>query len=136
MCHTCCDTGPQFFRSHLKDRPIVSPLTTNKGMWRINSYPDAHGEVWMGGNDELQIFLGLLHFILALHNLFEIYSSHSPFDVTTPSRYVNVSTSLMFVQSILTCSLISDLILIILVFLVFIFISTQLAFSCSGCVFC
>jgi hypothetical protein len=22
LCHTCCDTGPRFFRSHLKDRPI------------------------------------------------------------------------------------------------------------------
>jgi hypothetical protein len=21
-CHTCCDTGPQFFRSHPKDHPI------------------------------------------------------------------------------------------------------------------
>jgi hypothetical protein len=21
-CHTCCDTGPRFFRSHPKDRPI------------------------------------------------------------------------------------------------------------------
>jgi hypothetical protein len=36
-CHTCCDTGPQFFRSHAKDRPIQSPLTTRKGMWRIYS---------------------------------------------------------------------------------------------------
>jgi hypothetical protein len=36
-CYTCSDTGPRFFRSHLKDRPIQSPLTTNKGMWRIYS---------------------------------------------------------------------------------------------------
>jgi hypothetical protein len=42
-CHTCCDTGPQFFRSHPKDSPILSPLTTHKGMWRIYSYLDPHG---------------------------------------------------------------------------------------------
>jgi hypothetical protein len=44
-CHTCCDTGPQFFRSHRKDRPIQSPLTTHKGMWRIYSNPDPHGSL-------------------------------------------------------------------------------------------
>jgi hypothetical protein len=27
-CHTCCDTGPRFFRSHPKDRPSQSPLMT------------------------------------------------------------------------------------------------------------
>jgi hypothetical protein len=27
--HTCCDTGPRFFQSHSKDRPIQSPL--NRG---------------------------------------------------------------------------------------------------------
>jgi hypothetical protein len=43
LCHTCCDTGRQYFRSHPKDRPIQSPLTTHMGMWRIyfNTYP--HG---------------------------------------------------------------------------------------------
>jgi hypothetical protein len=41
-CHTCCDTGPWFFRSHPKVRPILSPFTTHKGMWRIYSYPDPH----------------------------------------------------------------------------------------------
>ena len=28
-CHTCCKTGPRFFRSHPKDLPIQSPFTTN-----------------------------------------------------------------------------------------------------------
>jgi hypothetical protein len=42
LCHTCCDTGPRFFRSRQKDRPIQSPLTTHKGMWRIYSNPDPH----------------------------------------------------------------------------------------------
>ena len=28
-CNTCCDTGPRFFRSHPKERPIKSPLTTH-----------------------------------------------------------------------------------------------------------
>jgi hypothetical protein len=36
-CNTCCDTWPQFFRSHPKDRPILSPLTAHKGIWRIYS---------------------------------------------------------------------------------------------------
>jgi hypothetical protein len=65
-CHKCCDTGPRFFRSHPKDRPILSPydtpggvenlfllgfsrvpfqspFTTHKGMWRIYSNLDPHG---------------------------------------------------------------------------------------------
>jgi hypothetical protein len=42
-CHTWCDTGPRFSRSYPKDRPIQSPLTTHKGMWRIYSYTDPHG---------------------------------------------------------------------------------------------
>jgi hypothetical protein len=29
-CHTCCGSGPPFFRSLPKDRPIQSPLTTQK----------------------------------------------------------------------------------------------------------
>jgi hypothetical protein len=43
-CHTCCDTGLRFFRSHPKDRPIQSPLTTRMGMRRIDSNPDPLGE--------------------------------------------------------------------------------------------
>jgi hypothetical protein len=42
-CHTCCDTEPRFFRSHSKDRPIYSPLTTRKGMRRTYFNPDPHG---------------------------------------------------------------------------------------------
>jgi hypothetical protein len=42
-CHTCCYTGPRFFRSHPKDRPIWSPLMTRKGMLRTFSNPDPHG---------------------------------------------------------------------------------------------
>jgi hypothetical protein len=30
-CHTCYDTGPLFFRSHPKDSPIQSPVTTQRG---------------------------------------------------------------------------------------------------------
>jgi hypothetical protein len=44
-CHKCCDTGQRFFQSHPKDHPIQSPLTTHKGMWRIYSNPDLHGEI-------------------------------------------------------------------------------------------
>jgi hypothetical protein len=45
-CHTCSDTGPLFFRSLPKDRPIQSPLTTHEGMWRTYSNPDPHGDSW------------------------------------------------------------------------------------------
>ena len=31
-CHTCCDTGPRFFRSYPKDCPIQLPFTTRKGV--------------------------------------------------------------------------------------------------------
>jgi hypothetical protein len=42
-CHTCCDRRPRFIRSHPKDQPIQSPLTTHEEMWRIYSNPDHHG---------------------------------------------------------------------------------------------
>jgi hypothetical protein len=41
-CHTCCDMGPQFFRSYPKDCPIQSSPTTHNGMWRTYSIPDPH----------------------------------------------------------------------------------------------
>jgi hypothetical protein len=41
--HTCCDTGPQFLRSHLKDRPIQSPHKTHKKTWKTYSNSDPHG---------------------------------------------------------------------------------------------
>jgi hypothetical protein len=44
-CHTCCDTGPRFFRLHPKDRPIQSPLTTYKGVWRTYSNADPNGSL-------------------------------------------------------------------------------------------
>jgi hypothetical protein len=31
LCHTCGDTGPLFFRSHSKDRPILSPFRHTEG---------------------------------------------------------------------------------------------------------
>jgi hypothetical protein len=37
-CHTCCDTGPQFFQSHPNNHPIQSPLTARKGMLGSCSY--------------------------------------------------------------------------------------------------
>jgi hypothetical protein len=42
-CHTYCDTDPRFFRSHPKDRPIQSLLTTHERMWRMYSNSDPHG---------------------------------------------------------------------------------------------
>ena len=44
-CHTCCVTEPRFFRSHRKDRPIQSPLTTHEGCGGSNSNPDPYGSV-------------------------------------------------------------------------------------------
>jgi hypothetical protein len=44
-CHTCCETGPRFFRSHPKDLPIQLPLTTRMGMQRTYSNPDPHGAI-------------------------------------------------------------------------------------------
>jgi ankyrin repeat protein len=41
-CHTCCDTGPRFFRSHPKYRPTPSPLTRHEGVRRIYSNTDCH----------------------------------------------------------------------------------------------
>jgi hypothetical protein len=38
-CHTYCDTGPRFFRSHPKDSPNQSPLTTRLGVRGIYSNP-------------------------------------------------------------------------------------------------
>ena len=46
-CHTCCDTGPRFFRSHPKDRHNQSPLTTRMGMRKAYSNPDPHGDCAM-----------------------------------------------------------------------------------------
>ena len=39
LCHTCCDTGPRFLRSHPNDQPFQSPLTTRKGMQGTYSNP-------------------------------------------------------------------------------------------------
>jgi hypothetical protein len=36
--------GTSVFRSHQKDRPIQSPLTTHEAVWRIYSNPDHHRE--------------------------------------------------------------------------------------------
>jgi hypothetical protein len=43
----------RFIRSHLKDRPIQSPLTTHVGMWRTNSDPDPHGEITQRKTSEI-----------------------------------------------------------------------------------
>jgi hypothetical protein len=56
-CHTCCDTGPRFFRSHPKDHPNQSLLTTLMGMRRTYSNPDPHGvEEWTQQNKHLRWF--------------------------------------------------------------------------------
>ena len=93
--------------------------------------------VWIEKLEELQIFLSLLNWAFALPSLLVISLLHPPFDITTPPRYVKVSTSSMVSLSILTCSLILEPSLITLVFLMLpiIFRPTPLAFSCSDCVF-
>jgi hypothetical protein len=56
-CHTCCDTGPRFFRSHPKDCTIQSPFTTRMGMRRTYSNPGPHG------NTTENVFVSSLMFI-------------------------------------------------------------------------
>jgi hypothetical protein len=43
-CHTCCDMGPRFFRSNLKDQWT---FTTHKEMWRTYYNPDPHGDAYI-----------------------------------------------------------------------------------------
>jgi hypothetical protein len=52
-----CDTGPRFFRSHPKDRPIQSPLTTHKGIWRTYSNLDPHGSSHLKESVNIRIIL-------------------------------------------------------------------------------
>jgi hypothetical protein len=47
-------TRASVFQSHPKDRPIQSPLTTHKGMLRIDSYPDPHRSHTANCKDRLQ----------------------------------------------------------------------------------
>jgi hypothetical protein len=63
MYHTCCDTGPRFFQSHLKDCPIQSALTTHKGMWKIYSKPDPHGNISKWSEIHLLCLLNYIMFI-------------------------------------------------------------------------
>ena len=46
-CHTCCDMEPWFIWSHPKERPIQSPFTTHKGIWRVYSNRDPIVLSWM-----------------------------------------------------------------------------------------
>jgi hypothetical protein len=63
-CHTCCDTGSRFFRSHLKDRPIQSPLTTHKGC---------------GESILTQILTGPIQSLLTIHKgVWRYYSNEDP----------------------------------------------------------
>jgi hypothetical protein len=40
LCHSCCNMGPQFFLSHLKNHPIQWPLMTCKEILRTYSNQD------------------------------------------------------------------------------------------------
>ena len=44
-CHTYCDTGPRFLRSHPKPRPHLVALYQNQGALRTYSNPGPHGVV-------------------------------------------------------------------------------------------
>jgi hypothetical protein len=81
-CHTCCDTGPRFFRSHQKDRPILSPLTTREGMWRIYSNPGLHG--WRGDRDDSTL-------VYMIKNLsFVSLSFYWPYDLGILSLWIEI----------------------------------------------
>jgi hypothetical protein len=53
--HTYCAMGPRISRSHPKDRPIQSPFTTHKGMWKVYSNLDPHGSNSVWSNNSLPI---------------------------------------------------------------------------------
>jgi hypothetical protein len=65
--HAVRDTGPQFFRSHPKDRPNQSPFTTRMGMRRIYSNPDPHRviDTFCDAKISLSILSLLFHFKIA-----------------------------------------------------------------------
>jgi hypothetical protein len=79
-----------FFRSHPKDRPIQSHLTTHKGVWMIYSNPDPHGFVchgnWRNGSiDQCTLYITkgplCLKFIRAKYRL--KFCSHLPITVSS-----------------------------------------------------
>jgi hypothetical protein len=66
-CHTCCDTaGPQFSRTHPKDRPNQSPLTTHMGTWKIYFNPVTHGVILMEMNKGTHSYCYLISDMLRL----------------------------------------------------------------------
>jgi hypothetical protein len=72
--HTCCDMGPWFSRSHPKDSPILSPLATHMGMWRIYSYPDPHGSPHSFASYDTQGDVGVLN--VHLLSIYIVHSEH------------------------------------------------------------
>jgi hypothetical protein len=91
-CHTCCRTGPRFYRSHQKDGPIQSPRKIHNGIRRNYSNPDPHGSPFScllrntmrrGGPILTQILTGLnSHFskqpmIIVIHTAKQFCNTHT-----------------------------------------------------------
>jgi hypothetical protein len=66
-----CDTGPRFFRSHLKDFPIQSLLTTHMGMRRTYSNADPLGGIEFEVKGQVTLEIG----IYCLLNIFRIHQT-------------------------------------------------------------
>jgi hypothetical protein len=74
-CHTCCDTGPRFFRSLPKDRPIQSPFTTQEGVWRIYSNPDPHGFFGRGSTSNKETVVEMRIWCIKIVNVLVLHSN-------------------------------------------------------------
>ena len=84
--HLLWHSASMFFRSHSKDRPNQSPLTTHMEMWRTYSNLDPH-RVWL---DVIvlhcQSLMGMMKFALSIFTCFNRYmhtSLHSKFSLNS-----------------------------------------------------
>jgi hypothetical protein len=95
-CHACCDTGPRFFRSHPKDRPIQSPLTTRMGMLGIYSDLDPHrgseflNQMWL---TPLRIFKSNLVSTLLYGSVMEDDQNHQQRTPTKNKNRIHIHAS-------------------------------------------
>ena len=90
-CHTSCDTGPRFFRSHPKDLPIQSPLTTNKRMWRIYSNPDPHEVKLDSKHIRLEQYIICVFYIIGLSSKRNSYVSPLSLQIDSNTNFNLVS---------------------------------------------
>jgi hypothetical protein len=90
-CHTYCDTGPRFFRSHPKDRPIQSPPKTHGLYWQeffsgLNS-PKHRGKFTFRGPCFHLLISLTTNFQKCLLSFLEVHISKILKSVTLPATY-------------------------------------------------